>query len=175
MANSSTRQQWRRLLVDKFFLASLVVAFMVLVLALMGLGWYLRRRRQRDIPATAAVPAELGETTSYQGFYVSTSKAENPLERIAVRGLGFRARTSVIVSPLGVVIPIRGQADVFIPTADIRGMDRATWTIDRGVEPDGLSVLDWTLGDTNVASYFRLENPEGFSQALSALIKTGTK
>jgi hypothetical protein len=160
--------------VDRYVLLSIVIAFALLVLALMALGWYLRRRRQRGIPSLVAAPASLTNAIEFPGLYVSTTSAENPLDRIAVRGLGFRARTSVIVADEGVVIPIKGQPDSFIPSADLQKVGRATWTIDRVVENDGLAVVDWRLGDLNLASYFRLDDPAGFVEAVGHHTKTGS-
>jgi len=73
------------------------------------------------------------------------------------------------VSSAGVVIPIDGQRDIFIPIGDIRDIRRETWTIDRVVEPDGLILIDWMLGETAVDSYFRAEEPESLFAALSGL------
>jgi uncharacterized SAM-binding protein YcdF (DUF218 family) len=160
--------------VDRYFLLGLVLAFLALMLCLAAFGWYLRRRKQRDIPSTIEAPTALTDSREFVGFYVSTTSATDPLDRIAVRGLGFRSRTTVIVAAEGIVIPIKGQADVFIPRGDLRKSGRATWTIDRGVEPDGLVVVDWTLGERELASYFRVDEPAGLLDALTELLKTGS-
>jgi len=66
--------------------------------------------------------------------------------------------------------------DKFIPLGEVTGVSRASWTIDRGVEPNGLSVISWKLGDTRLDSYFRLDDPEGFLAAASSIIQqTGQK
>ena len=159
---------------DRNVSAALVIAFLAVVLGLLVLGWYLRRRRQRDIPSLAVAPTTLSDAVEFAGFYVSTTSAENPLDRIAVRGLGFRARTTVVVATEGIVIPIAGQPDSFIPAADLAKVDRATWTIDRVVETDGLVVIDWRLGDRTLASYFRLDDPDGFVAAVEKHTRTGS-
>ena len=159
---------------DRYVLLGIVIAVAFLVLGLMALGWYLRRRRQRGIPTLVPAPASLTSPSSFDGLYVSTTSSDNPLDRIAVRGLGFRARTSVMVADEGVVIPIAGQADSYLPSAVIVKVGRATWTIDRVVEPDGLVVVDWRLGDRTLSSYFRLDDPAGFVAAVSNHVKTGS-
>ena len=164
----------RRPHVDRNVSAALVIVFLAVVLGLLVLGWYLRRRRQRDIPSLAVAPTTLSDAVEFAGFYVSTTSAENPLDRIAVRGLGFRARTTVVVATEGIVIPIAGQPDSFIPAADLAKVDRATWTIDRVVETDGLVVIDWRLGDRTLASYFRLDDPDGFVAAVEKHTRTGS-
>lgn len=159
---------------DKVLSATLVIAFLALLLALMALGWYLRRRRQRGIPSLVSAPETLTAAQEFAGLYVSTTSAGDPLDRIAVRGLGFRARTSVIVADEGIVIPIAGQADSYLPVADLVKVGRATWTIDRVVETDGLVVVDWRLGDRTLSSYFRLDDPAGFVAAVTNHLKTGS-
>ena len=158
----------------RYFLAAVVLAFLAIVLGLMVLGWWLRRRKQRGIPSLAVAPTELTDPQEFEGLYVSTTSVENPLDRIAVRGLGFRARTTVLVAAEGVLFAIAGQPNSFLPRADLKKVGRASWTIDRGVEPDGLVVIDWTLGEQALASYFRMENPEGFFTAVHDLIKLGS-
>ena len=100
-----------------------------------------------------------GETFgSFEGLYLATSPADAPLERLVVNGLGFRERTTLQFTEAGIVF----MGDRYLPPASITGIGRASWTIDRGVEPNGLSVVNWMLGDDKVDSYFRLDDPEGF-------------
>ncbi|GAB2446966.1 hypothetical protein GCM10027029_00520 [Conyzicola lurida] len=156
--------------VDKQLSATLVIAFLVLALALLALGWRARKRRQSALAAPQQPPADLGERLgSFPGYYVSTTLTGDRLNRVAVRGLGFRAKTDVQVSRAGVVIPIAGQLDTFIPAGDITAVERATWTIDRVVEPDGLTMIRWGLAESSVESYFRVNDPEGFIAALATL------
>ena len=82
---------------DKNVSAALVIAFLAIVLGLMVLGWYLRRKRQRGIPSLATPPSDLSDAVEFAGFYVSTTSVENPFDRIAVHGLGFRARRSFLL------------------------------------------------------------------------------
>jgi hypothetical protein len=156
--------------VDRQLSAALVLAFLALVLLLMVLGWRARRRRQSAIGAPQHPPVDLGDALGvFSGLYVATTLAGQPLDRVAVRGLGFRAKTDLGVSTAGVVVPIAGQADTFIPAADIDSVGRATWTIDRVVEPDGLVLVAWRLGGTAVDSYFRVGDPDGLLAALAAI------
>lgn len=158
---------------DKVIPAIIVAAILIIALALMVLGWRARQRRQVTLPEPHRVPADLGTVLGqFETFYVATTMAGDPLNRVAVQGLGFRAKAFVIVAKTGVVIPIDGQPDIFVPLADIRDITRATWTIDRVVEPDGLILIAWTLGDTGVDSYFRAEEPEPLLAALTSLRST---
>src|SRR5690606_8271410 len=109
-----------------------------------------------------SLPDDLDAATlKASGFYVATTVADEPLNRIAVAGLGYRARASVAVHASGVSLAIPGQAPIFIPAADIRSVQKATWTIDRAVEQGGLILIRWVLGSEaadqrEVDSYLRL-------------------
>ncbi|HEY4269599.1 MAG TPA: hypothetical protein VGM94_15565 [Galbitalea sp.] len=154
---------------DRTTLLIYVMIGFVVIIALAIVGWSLRRRRQRDIEAPQPVPADLGETIAeFDGFYVSTTLDGQPLNRVAVRGLGFRARAGFTVTETGVVLALPGN-NIFIPREDIREVTRAQYTIDRVVEPGGLVLLAWTLGDTPLDSYLRVTETEELVAALSSI------
>lgn len=146
----------------------------VVIIALAAIGWTSRRRRQRALPPTEPLPADLGALLGeFDGFYVSTTPAGQPLNRIAVRGLGFRARATIAVAERGVVLALPGN-NVFIPRESLREVTRANYTIDRVVEPGGLVLLAWTLGDTQLDSYLRVEQTEQLVQSLRELLPADT-
>lgn len=139
--------------------AILVIALIVLALGAMALGWWARKKRQSGYAHLVQAPAELGEVFgSFDGLYLATTPEEAPLDRIVVNGLGFRERTTLQFTEAGIVF----MGDRYLPPTSITSVGRASYTIDRGVEPNGLSVVHWMLGDDAVASYFRLDDPEGF-------------
>jgi hypothetical protein len=149
----------------------------VVIIGLAILGWTMRRRRQRNIPAPVPMPADIGAVRGeFDGFYVSTTPEGQPLNRIAVRGLGFRARVTIAVADEGVVLALPGN-NIFIPRADLREVTRANYTIDRVVEPGGLVLLAWTLGagspnETRVDSYLRVDETEQLVGAIENLLAT---
>jgi hypothetical protein len=144
----------------------------VVIIGLAILGWLLRRRRQRNIPAPAPMPADLGAVRAeFDGFYVSTTLDGQPLNRVAVRGLGFRARATFAVADEGIVLALPGN-NVFIPRDTIREVTRSNYTIDRVVEPGGLVLLAWTLGDVRLDSYLRVEQTEELVSAIGGLLPT---
>lgn len=160
--------------------ASTTVVIAILLLALLGmlLGWRARRQRQSALPETAQVPADPGEPVfSTEALYAATTLAGEPLNRVAVRGLGFRGRATVTVTPAGVILGIAGTPEVFIAVDAIRSVERATWTIDRVVERGGLVLIAWTLGETDVDSYFRISEPADpmpLITAISGILTTET-
>jgi hypothetical protein len=132
----------------------------------MILSW--RRRSRRDAGLTAGYPAPSEterELASVPALYVATTPRNTPLERLAIRGLGFRARADLRVTESGVWLLLAGESGVFVPAEAIDLLAPATWTIDRVVETDGLLVLGWRAfatgedGPTPVDSYFRIVDP----------------
>ncbi len=72
--------------------ALLVMVAVALVLLALGV-WAWRRRTRRDSGLTAPVgelPAGAVQTAAISGLYVATTRHDEPLERLAIRGLGFR-------------------------------------------------------------------------------------
>jgi hypothetical protein len=162
--------------VDRTVPALLVLVLFVALLGLFLLGWRRRQARQSSLPHPLSPPADLGAVLGvFAGLYSATTLANEPLNRVAVRGLGYRAKTKVTVAATGIVLPIAGQRDILIPAGSIHNVTRATWVIDKAVEPDGLSVVGWSLGETDVDSYFRLDEPEEFERTVKKLVNGSEK
>ena len=142
---------------ERLLPALLTIGLMAAMLLLAWLGWRGRRRRQSGItaphraPETLSAPAYLTEAIAH-----ATTLAGQPLERVSAHGLGFRSRIQLGVHDEGVVLAIPGDDPILVPPAELIGIGRGTWTIDKAVEPDGLTVLSWRLGDTEVDTWLRL-------------------
>ncbi len=142
---------------------AVAITILVLVAALVGMAvsWRRRGHRQRTLalPAAPAVPGT--DLLVVDGLYLATTFAGRPLERVSAHGLGFRARARIAVTDTGVRIERDGAAPLLLPVASVGGAGTATWTLDRAVEPDGLTVLAWSLEDEGgpvaVESSFRLD------------------
>jgi len=156
---------------DERLIPALVILAMVIVaFTLMALGWRNRRRRQAGLGATPVPPVEIGEELGRERvLYVATTLAEQPLERVVVEGLAFRARGEVRIARGGIVLDLAGARPAFIPVADIRGVGLASWTIDKGVGEGGLVFVRWDLGGTPVDSYLRADEPERLLDELTEL------
>ena len=152
---------------------ALVLVLLAVLLLLLPLGWYARKRRQRSVESPLPVPATRGgQSGTFTGKYVATTTSGDPLDRIAVHGLGFRSDVSAEVWSEGLLLARPGEVDTWIPRDALRDLRRATWTIDRVVEPDGLELVEWMLGSRSVDTYLRLDDPSGFDAALAPLIPT---
>ena len=165
---------------DNRTLATIITALVLLgVLALMLRSWRRRSKRDAGVPAGYPQPAEPGrELASAAALYVATTPRDQPLERLAIPGLGFRARGGVSVTPQGVLLELAGSPALFIPADAVELITDATWAIDRAVEPGGLLLLGWrlaatdqTAAPTSVDSYFRFSDPADRT-AISAAIRS---
>ena len=91
-----------------------------------------------------------------QREHVQLTPDQEPLERLAVKGMAFRSRADVTVTERGVAIDLTGQPRVFLDAGRIVDVAQSTVVIDRVVERDGLTRLTWrTDGGIVVDSYFR--------------------
>ena len=152
--------------------ALLVIVGVAIVLLALGV-WAWRRRVRRDSGLAAPVgeiPDGARHLASIPVLYVATTAHGSALERLAIRGLGFRARGTVIVTDAGVALDLQGQHRLFVPSARVVEVGQATVTIDRVVERDGLTRLVWRIDeDTLVDSYFRPQDAS--ARALAAAIE----
>ncbi|MFS2029081.1 MULTISPECIES: hypothetical protein [unclassified Curtobacterium] len=156
----------------------IILALVVALFVAMARTWRTRARKQAESVPPVPVPTDVGPAAgSWDGFTVATTRADQPLERITAGGLGFRGRGGVTVHDAGVVLHHAGTPDRWIEASAVRGADRATWAIDRVVEPGGLVRLRWTAtgaaGASDLDTYFRF--PEGDGAALAALQGLSTK
>lgn len=142
---------------DRLLPTLIIVAFVAGIFALMWWGWRARVRRQSGYASPKPVPEIVGEEiVAPLALYLSTTPAGQPMERLALPVLAFRAQAVLQVTESGVVLQLTGSKRLYIPASDILGIGTATITIDRVVEKDGLVRLSWQLGDDPVDSYFRL-------------------
>ncbi len=155
---------------DRVLIAAAILAVVAGVFALLVRAWRVRQRRQADLGEPASPPDDLEAPTFTEDLlYVATTRADAPLDRITIAGLGFRARAIITTAPSGIVLDLAGRGPVFIPKTAVRGVGRATWTIDRVVDTDGLVFLRWVLGTTEIDSYLRSTDPDRLVTALSTL------
>jgi len=149
-----------------------ILVLLALLIWQMARSWRARGRRQADIALPEAAPDDLGPAlVETDGFYVATSRADDPLDRIVIGGLGFRGRAVVSVHAEGVRLEIAGEPAKLIRASSIRDVGRATWTIDRVVEEGGLVLVAWSLGDTDVDTYLRItDDPTAVVDQIRALM-----
>lgn len=160
--------------------AQLVVGIAILVLvalvcALMLRSWRRRARRDAAIGTPAVAPQGLAAPfAELEGQHVGTTLSGDALERVAVEPFSFRAHGTIGAGVDGVVVRLDGNRPAFIPASDVVGVSRASWTIDRGVEEDGLNRLTWRLNGTELDSYYRMRDPKAFDAAIERMLTERT-
>ena len=149
----------------------LMLALALLLICLMALGWWRRTKRDAGLRAPfGEPPAGATLTATFTGLYVATTVHDVPLERLAIKGLGFRSRVSIGVLDTGVTLDLPGTRRVYIPAEAIVSVAQATVAIDRVVERAGETRLTWRIdGETLVDSYFRPQDVS--ARALAAAIE----
>lgn len=149
---------------------TIIIAVTLLIFFGMWAAWRGRSRRDAGLMPVHAVPAALGApTVAAHVLYVATTEPGEPLQRLAIRGLGFRAQGTLAAYAAGLAISLDGSPDVWVEASAIIGADPAQTVIDKVVEKGGLLRLAWTIDDAAVDSYFRVFEPEK-SAALYAAI-----
>ncbi|WP_438352988.1 PH-like domain-containing protein [Microbacterium sp. CJ88] len=139
----------------------LVLTLWILIaVALLGLlAWAWWRRIRRDAGLIAPVgeaPAGASSLATFSGLYVATTVHDQPLERLAIRRLGFRSRVDVTVTDAGIALDLTGAPRIFLDASRLTAADQSTVAIDRVVERDGLARLAWRIDDaTIVDTYLR--------------------
>lgn len=155
---------------DRLLPAGIVLGVLALLLVGMWLAWRARSRRDAGVPAGRPLPADgIHPVLTTLVLYVATTKAGQPLERLAIRGLAFRASADLTVATEGVVLSVPGQDPIFLASDQIISAEPATWTIDRVVEADGLLSVRWRSAGADLDSYLRVIDPTQHPRVLDAL------
>lgn len=155
------------------FAIGAMIALAVVVLLAMLLAWRARVRRDSALSAPLGVPEHAEVVDRHEVLYVSTTKHDQPLERLALSPLAYRARGEAAVTDRGLALCLDGAPTVFIASSRLIGVDRATVTIDKVVEPGGLVRVAWNADDdTVVDSYIRIADgdPKNFISELQRLV-----
>lgn len=122
--------------------AAITLLVILLMMALIALGWRNRLRRQADVPAPAALPASLADPRlECEGMYVVTTSAGDRLDRVAVHGLGVRGPATLSVGSDGVAVLREGGASFFVPAAELELAETTNGMVGKVVEKDGIVVM----------------------------------
>ena len=154
---------------------AITIAVALFVLLSMLFAWRRRLRRDAGLVAPLGVPEHAEVIDRHEVLYVSTTRHDDPLERVALSPLAYRARGEAAVTDRGLALCLDGAPTVFLASSRLVEVDRATVTIDRVVEPGGLVRVAWNVDDdTVVDSYLRIADgdPQTFLSALQRLVPT---
>jgi hypothetical protein len=136
---------------------TVMIAVAVVLLGVLAWAWWRRTRRDAGLVAPVGeVPEGSRVLAAFPGLYVATTAHDRPLERLAIRRLGFRSRVDVTVTDAGIALDLAGAPRIFLATSRLASADQSTVAIDRVVERDGLARLAWRIDDdTVVDTYLR--------------------
>lgn len=139
---------------EREIIGASAIALVAIVAGLVYLSNRSVRKAQESALPEPARPAGLQDGIA--AYYVSTVFAEAPLKRVWAWRLGGRGKAIVSVGQSGVSIERQGELGLFIPREVLTGVARASATIDKGVEKDGLVALLWKLGEEQLATHLRI-------------------
>lgn len=154
----------------------ITIGVALVLVALAVWAWSRRARRDRGLAAPVGeIPAGTPTLSVHEVLYVATTAHGQALERLAIRGLAFRSRAELTVTPAGAALDLTGQPRLFLHRDRIEAVDQATVAIDRVVEKDGLVRIAWRIDpDTIVDSYLRPQNTSARAVAAELGILTTT-
>jgi hypothetical protein len=143
------------------------LALFAILAAFAFLAW---KRRVRDQERLLDKPVLIAERTSgHSAFYVATTFANRPLDRVIAFGLAHRGRCTLHSSPSGIDVSRVGEVSFQIPRTALLGVGASSAVIDRAVETNGLITLRWRLGKEEVESHFRFVSDRVQTEALNDL------
>ena len=154
---------------DRLILTLVTLAFCGGGYALMARGWRNRLRRQADLVAPPVSDGTARVLVDWvPGLYVGTTGADDWLDRIAVHTLSDRATGELCLAEDGVHILRDGLAEVFVPQADLRAVS-VEQSLAGKIVSTGMLVLTWRLGDRELATAFRADDPAAHTRLRDAL------
>lgn len=134
----------------------LSVCVIAALLALVGIGWRARLKRQREFGELPPVPQVLSPSAlTVDGQYVVTTTEGDWLDRIAVHSLGVKSNAVLSIHAQGVLLRRTGARDVFVPVSGLTRVRTESGMAGKFVEKDGLVVLSWNLAGHGVDTAFR--------------------
>lgn len=148
---------------------------LILFLTLVGLAISAIRRRsakQSSLGSLAPLDSLNGANVATAGAkYVSTVFSERPLDRVVALGLMHRGNATLNVLTDGIQIEREGEKSFAIDARVIVKVERASASIDRGVERSGLLAISWMLAETAVTTNLRIDASDDTQQLFDQLAK----
>lgn len=163
---------------ERLWLVLAIVAFFLLCLWGMYLGWRRKSRAQSvQVPPFPEIPASPGDALlASTGVYLSTTTAGNWQDRIVTRGAGLRSNATWTLYESGVAVERGGAPDFWIPRDAVTGVRRDNKIAGKVMGTDALLVLTWRLGDVELDTGFRGDDLDDYPKWTEQLkIKGGAQ
>jgi hypothetical protein len=157
-----------------------IVAAILIALFAAFVALAVRSVRKRTVAASGLVLNDVSALTGDEiaeaaGLYVSTVETSKPLERITAKGLMHRGQARLSVLSDGLIIDRTGESSIAITAADMCEVSRASATIDKGVERDGLLAISWMAGDICLTTNLRLAREDDTKELFETLVSMTNK
>ena len=150
-------------------LAFIATLFGLVVLA--GVTW---RKRSNTQGVTIEAPEFVEFSNAGSAcFYVATTFADRPLDRVTAHGLGFAGKACLDVTDECINVFRSGERSFRINASSLIDLSRTSGVIDKAVERNGLLSVRWRLGDKELESYFRFtgsQSRDEFASKVSNLL-----
>lgn len=154
---------------EKLYWTALLAVLTLTIFWAMWRGWQARRKNTKHFEAYP-LPLSSEQSLYNQNLkYVATTVHDEPLERVNSHGLGYRGDASLVIYPKNIVLEIKGEDPFSIPHQMFRKHVKATWTIDRVVEPGGMIVLTWEWRSLLFDTYLRPETAQDSQELMQQL------
>ncbi|RSD08684.1 PH-like domain-containing protein [Amycolatopsis eburnea] len=163
---------------ERLWLVLAIVAFFLLCLWGMYVGWRRKARAQSvQVPPFPEIPAEPGDVLlESTGVYVATTFAGEWQNRVVTRGAGLRTSASWRLHDGGVAVERGGAPGFWIPREAITGVRRDSKIAGKVMGTDALLVVTWRAGETEVDTGFRGDDLDDYPQWIEQLkIKGGAQ
>ena len=154
---------------ERTFLTLVVIGTVLLVFALMRLGWVRATAREAAIAQPADVSDAAVIAGPWSGKYLGTTYADQWLQRIHVHGLGVQSHAVVSLTVDAINIERAGAPSFSVPHSAVRGVRGDSGIAGRAYETGGIIVITYVLGDIDVEFGVRFPSTETHIAALSAL------
>lgn len=113
--------------------------------------------------------------TSAKAFYVATTFAANPLERIGAYGLGARGFAQLLVFAEGILLVRNGERPLALDKSAIDSVSLGQVAIDKAVENGGLVQINWSQNGVELATHLRIVEQQSRQQVIKAISSIITK
>lgn len=154
-------------------LAFTFITVAVIALAVWGMrrSWEKKARQFAHLPAPAAqAPSDVTWTAGpVEARFAGTTTTGQWLNRVVTHNLGTPRGVQVSVSPQGLLLTDETDFRLWIPTQDIVAVRTGRGIAGDVVEPDGMIIVSWTLGDTTLDSGIRVSRNADHEQVLGEL------
>lgn len=156
---------------QRLMLTGLMVLVLIWAVFSIRKAWKSKTIQQKDIPSPKSVPNNFLAEKEIAGRYLASTYSNDWLARIVVHGLGTPSRAVLGISNQGLKINLNNNRDFFIPSEDIEYVKADRAIAGRAFEKDGIAIVVWNLGNTNVATGFRADSSEQHIEFLEMMKK----